>query len=410
MAKYDVAVLGAGVAGLAAAAFLADAGKRVVIIDAADRPGGVCADEATGGIMVPGAPLLFCNNSLSAIQSLIHQSLDLVPQSYQVALQNCRVTVSLRQDETIEDLRREFPSEIDKIKRFYSEINYMAQREKKNKFIFLLNSRKSARSFIESLKLSHNFKAFLNVQAVFFYGREIQNLSISEISSLFSTPPHAIRGGIMQYSMRLMEKIRENGGDVLMGHSWPPLEFRSHKVTGLHTEEGLIETKAVLLNMPIKTPQQMQTVIATIRQDVVPVGMNDMVLCLPDIVRPHNIVAVYITDAINKSGSAAGIKTMTSIFLETNSHESPESVLKNVVQKMLMPFLNDFLIAAEEKNIYSSYDDLPNELMVKQWKSIAGMDMVQRCRPIKNLFILVDKPYAISRAVQTACKFAKQYI
>lgn len=41
---FDVVVIGAGMAGLSAAAFLGDAGRRVLVVDSLDRPGGLLAE------------------------------------------------------------------------------------------------------------------------------------------------------------------------------------------------------------------------------------------------------------------------------------------------------------------------------------------------------------------------------
>ena len=53
---YDVAVLGAGVNGMVAAARLAAAGRRVVLLEAGDRPGGLArADPLPHGFSSLGA-------------------------------------------------------------------------------------------------------------------------------------------------------------------------------------------------------------------------------------------------------------------------------------------------------------------------------------------------------------------
>jgi phytoene dehydrogenase-like protein len=47
--RFDAVVVGAGMAGLSAGAFLADAGRRVLIVDSMDRPGGLLAELAAPG-------------------------------------------------------------------------------------------------------------------------------------------------------------------------------------------------------------------------------------------------------------------------------------------------------------------------------------------------------------------------
>ena len=50
--SYDVAIVGGGHNGLAAACYLAEAGKRVVVIEAREKIGGM----ASSGYLIPEAP------------------------------------------------------------------------------------------------------------------------------------------------------------------------------------------------------------------------------------------------------------------------------------------------------------------------------------------------------------------
>ena len=62
MQPFDVAVVGAGVAGLAAASALADAGKRVVVLEARGELGGRATafkDRETGELVDNGQHVLF---------------------------------------------------------------------------------------------------------------------------------------------------------------------------------------------------------------------------------------------------------------------------------------------------------------------------------------------------------------
>src|SRR5262245_55286355 len=62
MPQFDVAVIGAGVAGLAAASMLAEAGKRVVVLEARGELGGRATafrDRETGELVDNGQHVLF---------------------------------------------------------------------------------------------------------------------------------------------------------------------------------------------------------------------------------------------------------------------------------------------------------------------------------------------------------------
>ena len=47
--NWDIIVIGGGLAGLTSAAYLAMAGKSVLLLEQQDRPGGCCGAHSTGG-------------------------------------------------------------------------------------------------------------------------------------------------------------------------------------------------------------------------------------------------------------------------------------------------------------------------------------------------------------------------
>ena len=56
MPEVDVAVVGAGIAGLAAALAFQARGAEVVVVDASDRPGGVMRTDHVHGYVVERGP------------------------------------------------------------------------------------------------------------------------------------------------------------------------------------------------------------------------------------------------------------------------------------------------------------------------------------------------------------------
>ena len=76
--KYDVVIVGGGHNGLAAGCYLAEAGKKVVVIEAAEKIGGM----ASSGYLIPEAPQHLINPCALDLMSLrVHP---MMPQELQL--------------------------------------------------------------------------------------------------------------------------------------------------------------------------------------------------------------------------------------------------------------------------------------------------------------------------------------
>src|SRR5215218_2094353 len=72
-AQYDVAIVGAGHNGLVAANYLARAGKRVIVLEARDVPGGACTTEE----LIPGSRWSSCAFIAGLLRPEIIEELEL---------------------------------------------------------------------------------------------------------------------------------------------------------------------------------------------------------------------------------------------------------------------------------------------------------------------------------------------
>ncbi len=138
MPKYDLAVVGAGLGGLAAAALACRMNKKTIVLEPGDSVGGALRLYHRNGFsFYLGPSLSFGFERGGALQHLnetlgIAQNASLRSPCYQVVLPDRRITVYAEQSETLDELRREFPGEIDAIARFYQDIRKHALQNSKS--------------------------------------------------------------------------------------------------------------------------------------------------------------------------------------------------------------------------------------------------------------------------------------
>lgn len=129
---YEVAVVGAGIGGLAAAGLLARAGRSVILLDRSSQPGGVCQEVVIDGHRFelgatllsgfgPGGPLGMLCQRLG-----INLHIKECEPAFQVALPNHRISLWTRPEAWWREIRREFPEEEAAWRALWSELEAVA--------------------------------------------------------------------------------------------------------------------------------------------------------------------------------------------------------------------------------------------------------------------------------------------
>ncbi len=406
MPKYDVAVIGAGLGGLAATALLTKKNKKALVVEPSNAIGGAMgAFEKDGFAFTTNPALSFGFERGGALQDLyetlgISHNASVLSPCYQVALPDRRITVYAEVGETQAELRREFPGEIDAIVAFYRDLRKEALRSRKYRLAAYLSRYRKAGNFIRKYGFSPDLTAFLNIQSLVFFQQPVEDISLASLVLLFDTAPLAMQGGFKRLLDQLLDVVLKNGGEIRYSMPFPELALRNGRAVGIKTPQELAEADTILLN----TEQQRQdrTLFMAIRDEVVPVGMYQEVLCLPDYTQPNKFFTLSLNQRDDASTSPKGMRALTVSFtLEPHVMLTSNELLWEV--EKMMPFLKDFLIFFEEYTPASRSYTVPAGVTFSSIRTSDGKPVLSRSSQ-KNIFLLAD---GWGTPLQTICAAQK---
>lgn len=404
--KYDLAVVGAGLAGLTAAALLSKAGKSVLLTDPAEVAGGSLRASGRDAFRFPGGhDLTYGLEAGGHLQSL-YASLDIAPSgplhevTYQVAMPDRRITVTADTRITMEELRREFPSEIDRFVRLYRQARDLALKSSKSRLASSLVRWRSAKPLLRSQQFGPEATAYFDVQSRFFFGRPVDDLPLESLVLLLDAAPRTLPGGFGRLAAQLMSFVTERNGRVMMKEPWPELLFQGRRVSGIRTSGGTIEPCSTVLNTSWEKRER--TVLFGMREEVLPVGMERNLLCLPDYARPADFFFLSLSGA--GEDAPGGMRSGTATFHGSLLRDAPVASLRERVER-IMPFLSDFLVFFDERDGDTRRFPLPDHLAGKRPAADAG-SLPPVSSPLRNLFLIYDAPWCVPQTVRAAHRIA----
>jgi NAD(P)-binding Rossmann-like domain len=393
--KYEVAFIGAGISGLYAAALLAKAGKKVIVIDPGELAGGAAADRLIdrfrfiagpniGYGFEPGSPAqAFCTG--------LGLSLEQFPAAsrFQVALPDRRITVSPNVQETLAELHREFPREIERLSWLYDDANRLALKASKSVLSSYFLRHRSADAYLRTCRFSRELTAYFDVQSRFFFGQSIRHVPLASLVLLLTTPPRTFPGGLGPLTDRLLSVLGAHQCDVRLREAWPELIFRRSRISAVRTPHGTIEPRSIVINAAWQ--QQEHAMFFSVREEVIPVGMASTVIYLPDYGKPEDTVILALPH--NRSNSSAPEGTIPLTILGASRERLREH------SESIIPFLSDFIVLADEKGHQAREYVLPKEVAVSSPDPLSAVKFPVP-NAIDNLYLLPDSSRALHRSLQ----------
>lgn len=275
MMKYEVIVIGAGIAGLTAAALLAKRGVKVAVIDKNYQPGGSCGAFKRDGILFDqGASMLFGFgdkgfNAHRFVFNCLEEPIDIIKHEflYCVNFKGHRIKFWADIDRFTEELGAVFPSEKDQIKVFYRDLETMYRhvmmehpsyatpdemdphqslknlvRHPVSNARFLSYMNRSARSLLEKYFSDPEiFKFYNKLTSTYCYTTLEESPAI--LAAVMFVDNHMggsyyPAGSTVFLPGKLEKIIEENGGDMLMEEEVVKILFEKELPTGVELRSG----------------------------------------------------------------------------------------------------------------------------------------------------------------------------
>ena len=277
--KYNIIIIGGGLGGLTAGAKLAKEGKKVLLIEQHNQPGG-CATTFTRGDFILEVGLHEMDGpSPRDMKTRIFNDLDVfnnvqflkVPEFYRFINGRYEVTIDHDPEKTIGTLNRLFPSETSGIKSYFDQLTGPRKKPSGN-----VPPDISIGEFLDSIIGNDDLKLILLGNLGYFHD-DPYSLSLSYYtaaqSSYYSGGASYIKGGSQKLSDYLAGYIKSHGGEIVL----------NHLVTNIH----IVDSKATGVSYKKKIPSESQLITAEADEVIA----NNSVITVPDM-----LPAEYGTD------------------------------------------------------------------------------------------------------------------
>lgn len=237
--KYDVIIIGAGLGGLIAGAKLAKEGKKVLLIEQHNRPGGCATTFRRGDFTLEVGLHEMDGLSPRDMKTRIFNDLDVtdnvellrVPEFYRFTNGRYSVTVPHEPDIAIERLSALFPEDYSGIKTYFEHIINPWK-----KLSGEVDIDKSVGEFLDSIIKNDDLKLILLGNLGYFHD-DPYSLSMAYYSraqgSYYRGGASYIKGGSQKLSDHLAGFIRNHNGEVLLNNIVTKINVSDNKATGV---------------------------------------------------------------------------------------------------------------------------------------------------------------------------------
>jgi phytoene dehydrogenase-like protein len=237
--QYSVIIIGAGLGGITAGAKLSKEGKKVLLIEQHDRPGGCATTFKRKDLIMEVGLHEMDGLDGSDMKTKVFQDLGVfnnveflkLPEFYHFVQGDYEFTMPHDPELATNKLIEKFPEEEDGIKAFFDKLLSKPKRSLENDHIEI-----SIGEFLDSIIKNETLKLILLGNLGYFHD-DPYTLSLSYYSlaqgSYFKGGGNYIKGGSQKLSDYLAQYIEENGGKVLLNHMARNIIVKEDKAYGV---------------------------------------------------------------------------------------------------------------------------------------------------------------------------------
>jgi all-trans-retinol 13,14-reductase len=237
--KYDIIIIGAGLGGLTAGAKLAKEGRKVLVIEQHDRPGGCATTFRRKDFTLEVGLHEMDGPAPKDMKTRIFNDLDVfrnveflkVPEFYRFINDNYDITIPHEPEIAAGRLSELFPDETSGIKAYFDQILTPKKRTPGVETIDI-----SIGEFLDSIIHNDDLKLILLGNLGYFHD-DPYTLSLAYYSlaqgSYYSGGASYIKGGSQRLSDHLSEYIKDHNGEVLLNHLVTGILSEGNMVTGV---------------------------------------------------------------------------------------------------------------------------------------------------------------------------------
>ncbi len=248
--KYDVIVLGAGIAGLICGTFLAKSGKKVLIIEQHSIPGGYCTSFKRKGFIFDAAVHHIGGCGKWSVVGRCLKELDIninflrLDPMDSINFPSLSIDIPAEIDDYVDLLQERFPSESDNLSLFFKEFIalYRATFSNKEKHKMIIKYQNlTFKEMLDSFFTDEQLKMVLSAQWGYIGSppQEVSAIGMCQmLVNYLKDGAYFPVGGTQNFADAITQKFIDYGGHIMLSSRVIELHTDDNIIKGVTTEKG----------------------------------------------------------------------------------------------------------------------------------------------------------------------------